>query len=83
MVITDIEISSEHIQWIKKYISNSSPSGNEIQGQRMWLDYIKPYIDTHVIDNYGNVIGVINEGAKFKVLIFVFLFIELNSIEAP
>lgn len=69
MVITDIEISSEHIQWIKKYISNSSPSGNEIQGQRMWLDYIKPYIDTHVIDNYGNVIGVINEGAKFKVLI--------------
>jgi putative aminopeptidase FrvX len=69
MVLTDIKISSEHIQWIKEYIRNASPSGNEIHGQRMWLDYIKPYIDTHIIDNYGNVVGIINPDAKFKVLV--------------
>jgi len=35
----------------------------------MWLDYIKPYIDTHIVDTYGTVVGVINPEKKYKVVI--------------
>ena len=31
--------------------------------------YIKPYIDTHIVDTYGTVVGVINPDAKYKVVI--------------
>lgn len=65
----DVNISENDIGWIKKYIKNSSPSGNEVNGQRIWLDFIKPYIDDHFVDNYGNVAAIINPGAPFKVVI--------------
>jgi putative aminopeptidase FrvX len=35
----------------------------------MWLDYIKPYIDSYFTDNYGSVVGVINPDAPYKVVI--------------
>ena len=55
--------------FLEKYINNPSPTGFESEGQRMWLDYIKPYIDTHFVDTYGTVVGVINPEAKYKVVI--------------
>lgn len=69
MTDLEIRISEEEIQWIKKYIKNASPPGNEINGQKMWLNYIKPYADTHITDHYGNVAAVINPDEKFKVII--------------
>ena len=35
----------------------------------MWLDYLKPYIDKHIVDTYGTVVGIINPEAKYKVVI--------------
>jgi putative aminopeptidase FrvX len=35
----------------------------------MWLEYIKPYIDSHFTDPYGSVAGVINPDEKYKVVI--------------
>src|SRR5690554_8137821 len=35
----------------------------------MWLEYIKPYIDDYMVDNYGTVVGVINPEAEYKVVI--------------
>jgi putative aminopeptidase FrvX len=62
-------IDTDEIEWIKKYIQNPSPTGNERVGQQIWLDYIKPYIDDHIVCNYGSVAAVINPGQKFKVVI--------------
>ena len=56
-------------EFLKKYINNPSPTGFEAQGQKMWLDYLKPYIDTHFVDTYGTVVGIINPEAKYKVVI--------------
>ena len=53
----------------KIYINNPSPTGFESKGQKMWLDYIKPYIDTHIVDTYGTVVGITNPDAKYKVVI--------------
>ena len=66
---TTYRITKEDTTWLKEYIKNPAPSRNEVSGQQMWLDYITPYIDDHIIDLYGNVIGVVNPGQKFKVLI--------------
>lgn len=52
-----------------KYLNNASPTGFEAEGQKIWLDYIKPYVDDHVVDTYGSVYGVINPEADYKVVI--------------
>ena len=43
--------------------------GFETPGQKIWLDYIKPYIDEYISDTYGTVVGVINPESKYKVVI--------------
>ena len=55
--------------FLYQYINNFSPTGFEESGQRIWLDYMKPYIDTYISDTYGTVVGVINPDAPYKVVI--------------
>lgn len=55
--------------FLYKYLNNASPTGFESPGQKLWLDYVKPYIDTYEVDTYGSVVGVINPEAKYKVVI--------------
>ena len=62
-------ITKESQEFLEKYLNNASPTGFESEGQQMWLDYIRPYIDEYFTDNYGSVVGVINPKAKYKVVI--------------
>ena len=62
-------INKESEKFLEHYINNPSPTGFESEGQKLWLDYIKPYIDTHIVDTYGTVVGIINPEAKYKVVI--------------
>ena len=62
-------ITKKSEQFLENYLNNSSPTGFESKGQKMWLDYINPYIDKHFVDTYGSVVGVINPKAKYKVVI--------------
>ncbi len=55
--------------FLYKYLNTASPTGFEASGQQVWLDYIKPFVDTHFTDNYGTAVGVINPDAEFKVVI--------------
>jgi putative aminopeptidase FrvX len=55
--------------FFKSYINNASPVGFESWGQRLWIDYLKPYVDTHFVDPYGTAVGVINPSHPFKVVI--------------
>lgn len=56
-------------EFLRNYLNNSSPTGFESAGQKLWLDYMKPYIDDYFVDNYGTAVGVINPKADFKVVI--------------
>jgi len=56
-------------QFLFNYLNNASPTGFESPGQQIWLDYIRPYIDTHIVDVYGTVVGVVNPKAQYKVVI--------------
>jgi len=51
------------------YLNNASPTGFESSGQQIWLDYIRPYINDHIVDVYGTVVGIVNPKAAYKVVI--------------
>jgi putative aminopeptidase FrvX len=55
--------------FLQKYLNNASPTGFESSGQKLWLEYIKPYIDEWELDNYGTVYGIINPGKDYRVAI--------------
>lgn len=56
-------------KFLYEYLNNASPTGFEASGQKIWLEYIKPYVDKHFTDHYGTAVGVINPEAEFKVVI--------------
>ncbi len=58
-----------NFQFLEDYVNNASPSGFEAPGQKIWLDYIKPYVNDYMVDNYGSVAGIMNPGADYKVVI--------------
>jgi len=62
-----INKSSE--EFMKKYLNNASPTGFEKEGQKIWLEYITPFIDEWELDNYGTLYGIINPGQDYKVVI--------------
>ncbi|MBI3510010.1 MAG: M20/M25/M40 family metallo-hydrolase [Bacteroidetes bacterium] len=62
-------LGKEELAFLERYINNSSPTGFETPGQQMWLDYIRPFVDSTFTDTYGTAVGVINPGAKYKVVI--------------
>lgn len=62
-------LSGQSYEFLKTYINNASPTGFESSGQKLWLEYIKPLVDTHFTDPYGTAVGVINPDAPFKVVI--------------
>lgn len=62
-------LTSKSEAFLTKYLNNASPTGNEVSGQKLWLEYLRPYIDDWDIDNYGTVYGIINPGKPYKVVI--------------
>jgi putative aminopeptidase FrvX len=62
-------ISAKSEKFLENYLNNPSPTGFELEGQKLWLEYVKPYIDDYFSDNYGSVAGIINPGMDYKVVI--------------
>lgn len=62
-------INENAFSFLESYLNNYSPTGFEQEGQKLWLDHIKPYIDTYEVDTYGSVVGIINPDAKYKVVV--------------
>jgi putative aminopeptidase FrvX len=62
-------LTDKSFQFLKNYINNPSPVGFESSGQKIWLNYIKPFVDTTFHDPYGTAVGVINPNNAFKVVI--------------
>ncbi len=62
-------MSEESLKFLEAYLNNASPTGFETSGQKMWLEYIRPFVDEYFTDTYGTVVGVINPEARYKVVI--------------
>ncbi|MFN5423507.1 MAG: M42 family metallopeptidase [bacterium] len=62
-------LSESSYKFLREYINTPSPTGFESGGQKLWLNYIKPYVDETFTDAYGSAAGIINPKAPFKVVI--------------
>ncbi|MFC7445387.1 Endoglucanase [Mesoflavibacter sp. HG96] len=62
-------LNKKSMDFLEKYLNNAAPTGYEWDGQKLWMDYLKPYVDEFITDTYGTAVGVINPEAKYKVVI--------------
>lgn len=62
-------LNEKSLEFLEQYLNNASPTGYESNGQKMWMDYLKPYVDHFITDTYGNAVGVVNPDAPYKVVI--------------
>jgi putative aminopeptidase FrvX len=64
-----LSLGKKEMQFFETLINTPSPTGFEYKGQKVWMDYIKPYVDTIETDSYGSAVAIINPDANFKVVI--------------
>ena len=46
--------------FMEKYLNGASPVGFESENQKVWMEYLKPYVDEFITDVYGTAVGVIH-----------------------
>ena len=62
-------LTEDSLDFLERYLNNAAPTGYESSGQKLWMDYLRPYVDTFMTDAYGTAVGVINPDAEYKVVI--------------
>lgn len=62
-------LTKKSISFFENLINTPSPTGFEYTGQKVWLDYITPFVDETFVDTYGTAVGIINPGCDYKVVI--------------
>lgn len=62
-------LTKKSLTFLENYLNNAAPTGYEWDGQKLWMDYVKPYVDEFITDTYGTAVGIINPKAKYKVVI--------------
>jgi putative aminopeptidase FrvX len=56
-------------KFLYEYLNTESPTGFEVEGQKVWLKYIKQFSDDYITDTYGSAAAIINPGKDYKVVI--------------
>jgi putative aminopeptidase FrvX len=59
----------ESLRFLELLANTPSPSGHEARGQRVWLDYVKPFADETFTDAYGNAVAVLNKGGSPRLML--------------
>lgn len=64
-----MKFQKKSLHFLEEYLNAASPTGYERNGQEIWMNYLKPYVDKIEYDHYGTCYGIINPEAEFKVVI--------------
>lgn len=62
-------LNKKSLTFLESYLNNAAPTGYEWNGQKLWMEYLKPYVDEFITDTYGTAVGVINPKSEYKVVI--------------
>ena len=62
-------LNKKSMDFLQTYLNNASPTGYEWEGQKIWMNYLEPYVDEFITDTYGTAVAIINPKAKYKVVI--------------
>jgi endoglucanase len=57
------------LNFLRTLVNTPSPTGHEVRGQRVWLDYVKPLADETFSDTYGNCVAVLNKGGSPRLML--------------
>src|SRR5690349_3041251 len=59
----------ESLDFLRTLVNTPSPSGHEMRGQRVWLDYVKDFADETFSDAYGNCVATLNKGGSPRLML--------------
>jgi putative aminopeptidase FrvX len=59
----------ESLTFLEKLLNTPSPPGHEARGQRLWLDYLRPFADETFSDAYGNAVAILNKGGSPRLML--------------
>ena len=62
-------MNKQALSFLKSLLATPTPSGAETKGQAIVSDYMGQYADSVETDVHGNVHGVLNPGAKVRVML--------------
>src|SRR5512140_1234022 len=57
------------LHFLRALANTPSPTGHEVRGQRVWLDYVKAFADETFSDAYGNCVAVLNKGGSPRLML--------------
>ena len=52
-------LNYKSMNFMENYLNGTSPVGYESENQKVWMEYLKPYVDEFITDMYGTAVGVI------------------------
>ena len=47
-------LNKKALTFLENYLNNAAPTGYESNGQKIWMDYLIPYVDDFITDIYGD-----------------------------
>ena len=62
-------LNKSSLNFLENYLNNAAPTGYEWNGQKLWMEYLRPYVDEFITDTYGTAVAVINPGQDYRVVI--------------
>ena len=65
----EFRVRDTSVQFLRTLVNTPSPPGHEARGQRVWLDYIRPFADETFSDAHGNCVAVLNKGGSPRLML--------------
>jgi endoglucanase len=59
----------QSLRFLETLVNTPSPSGHEVRGQRVWLNYAREYAEETYSDAYGNCVAVLNKGGSPRLML--------------
>jgi endoglucanase len=59
----------QSLDFLRTLVNTPSPTGHEVRGQRVWLDYAKQFAGETFYDAYGNCVAVLNKGGSPRLML--------------
>ena len=60
---------NESLEFLKTLLNTPSPSGQEVRGQRVWMQYARRYAEETYSDSYGNCVAILNKGGSPRLML--------------
>lgn len=62
-------LKKDSLEFLRSLLHTPSPSSLEMEIQKKWIDYVKPFADEIRTDHAGNAIAIVNQDADFHLML--------------